>query len=127
MTRKKMNVTDPNTLIPELPSPNDLKPFPTSISIEYKFHKSCVRSISVSACGRYLASGDEDHNVIVWDIKSSRVLRKYKFPNAVIDCIEWCPSETNSLLAVVNEEFVYIVQTALNTKKKNQETKDSFT
>ena len=28
LTRKKMNVTDPNTLIPELPSPNDLKPFP---------------------------------------------------------------------------------------------------
>ena len=28
MTRKKMNVSDPSTLIPELPSPNDLKPFP---------------------------------------------------------------------------------------------------
>lgn len=118
MTRKKMNVTDPNTLIPELPSPNDLKPFPTSVSIEYKFHKSCVRSISVSPCGRYLASGDEDHNVVVWDMKTSRVLRKYKFPNAVIDCLEWCPSESNSLLAVVNEEFVFVVQTALNTRKR---------
>lgn len=120
LTRKKMNVTDPNTLIPELPSPNDLKPFPTTISIEYKFHKSCVRSISVSHCGRYLASGDEDHNVVVWDIKSSRVLRKYKFPNAVIDCLEWCPSESKSLLAVVNEEFVYVIQTELNSKKLNE-------
>jgi ribosome biogenesis protein ERB1 len=120
MTRKKMNVTDPNTLIPELPSPSDLKPFPTTISIEFKFHKSCVRSISVSHCGRYLASGDEDHNVVIWDIKSSRVLRKYKFPNAVIDCLEWCPSESKSLLAVVNEECVYVIQTELNSKKINE-------
>lgn len=29
MTKKKMNITDPNVLLPELPSPNDLKPFPT--------------------------------------------------------------------------------------------------
>ena len=29
LLRKKVNVTDPSKLIPELPSPNDLKPFPT--------------------------------------------------------------------------------------------------
>jgi ribosome biogenesis protein ERB1 len=27
--RKKVNVSDPSKLIPELPSPNDLKPFPS--------------------------------------------------------------------------------------------------
>lgn len=111
MTKKKMNVTDPNSLIPELPSPNDLKPFPTNVSIDYKFHKTCVRSISVSQCGRYLASGDEDHNLIVWDINSTRILRKYKLENPIIDCVEWCTSQTNSLLAAVNEEFVYVIQT----------------
>ena len=109
MTRKKMNVSDPNTLIPELPSPNDLKPFPTQVSIEYNFHTTCVRSISVSPCGKYLASGDEDHNLVVWDIKSGRILRKYKLEYAVIDCIEWSPSKENCLLAATNEEFVYVV------------------
>ena len=29
MLKKKVNVLDPNSLIPELPSPADLKPFPT--------------------------------------------------------------------------------------------------
>lgn len=38
MLKKKVNITDPNALIPQLPSPNDLKPFPSSISIEYNFH-----------------------------------------------------------------------------------------
>ena len=106
-----MNVTDPNSLIPELPSPNDLKPFPTNVSIDFKFHKTCVRSISVSQCGRYLASGDEENNVVVWDINSTRILRKYKLENSVTDCVEWCTSNNNSLLAAVNEEFVYVIQT----------------
>jgi len=110
MTRKKMNVSDPNALIPELPSPSDLKPFPTGLSIEYSFHKSCVRSISVSQCGRYLASGDEQHNLVIWDIKSARILRKYKLDNPVIDCIEWSPSKENCLLAATNEDNVYVIQ-----------------
>jgi len=29
MMKKKANIVDPNALIPQLPSPNDLKPFPT--------------------------------------------------------------------------------------------------
>ena len=28
LTRKKIQISDPNMLIPEMPSPNDLKPFP---------------------------------------------------------------------------------------------------
>lgn len=71
-------VTDPNMLIPELPSPNDLKPFPTVVSMDFNFHKSCVRSISISPCGRYLASGDENGNIVVWDIRTSNILKKYK-------------------------------------------------
>jgi ribosome biogenesis protein ERB1 len=48
MLKKKVNITDPNALIPQLPSPNDLKPFPSTLSIEYNFHQKCVRSISIS-------------------------------------------------------------------------------
>ena len=40
LLRKKVNVTDPSKLIPELPSPNDLKPFPTQVSIDFNFHKA---------------------------------------------------------------------------------------
>ena len=109
MLKKKINITDPNALIPQLPSPNDLKPFPSSISIEYKFHSKCVRSISVSQCGRYLASGDEDHNLIVWDVMTTRILRKYKLEHAIIDCVEWSPSKTNCILSASNEELVYII------------------
>jgi ribosome biogenesis protein ERB1 len=126
LTRKKVNIQDPNVLIPELPSPNDLKPFPMKLSVDYKFHTNCVRSISVSPCGKYLASGDEDHNLVVWDIKTTRILRKYKLENKVIDCVEWCPSKTNSLLAACNEELVYIFHAALNSRQCTNATKDSI-
>jgi len=69
-----------------------------------------LRSISVSQCGRYLASGDEQHNLVIWDIKSARILRKYKLDNPVIDCIEWSPSKENCLLAATNEDNVYVIQ-----------------
>jgi ribosome biogenesis protein ERB1 len=107
--KKKVNVQDPSALIPELPQPSDLKPFPTTISIEYKFHTTCVRSISISPCGTYLASGDEDFNQIIWHVQTSRILRKYKLDNKVIDCVEWCPSKDRCILTATNEELVYVI------------------
>jgi len=109
MTRKKMNITDPNMLIPELPSPNDLKPFPASLSIEYKFHTSTVRSISVSPCGRFLASGDQEHNLIIWNVRNTKIMRKYKLEEEVIDSIAWCTNKNHCLLAASNEHTVYLI------------------
>jgi ribosome biogenesis protein ERB1 len=68
LLKKKANISDPSKLIPELPSPNDLKPFPTRLSVEYCFHTTCVRSISISPNGLFLASGDESGNLIVWNL-----------------------------------------------------------
>lgn len=83
--KKKVQVSDPNQLIPELPQPSDLKPFPTQLSLEYNFHTTCVRAISVSPCGTYLASGDEDSNLVIWHVQTGRIMRKYKLENKVID------------------------------------------
>lgn len=85
--KKKVNVTDPSKLIPELPSPSDLKPFPTQISIDYNFHTTCVRTIAVSPNGAWLASGDEDFNLVIWNVRTSKIVRKYKLANKVVDRI----------------------------------------
>ena len=122
--KKKVNVSDPSQLIPELPQPSDLKPFPTAVSIEYKFHTTCVRSISVSPCGTYLASGDEDGNLVVWHVQTTRIVRKYKLPNSVIDCVEWCPVKERCLLAACNEEQVYVIQPDLYSREVNRATSE---
>ena len=73
--KKKLNI-DPESLIPEIPKPNDLKPFPTRRNIEYKGHNSRVRSIAVNGSGQFLASGDEIGNLILWDVRTSRKIQK---------------------------------------------------
>jgi ribosome biogenesis protein ERB1 len=120
--KKKVNVTDPTALIPELPQPEDLKPFPTHLSMEFKFHTTCVKSISISPCGLYLASGDEDGNLVIWHIQTTRIMRKYKLDNKAVDCVEWCPSKERCILSAVNEEFVYLINPCLYSSETNEAT-----
>lgn len=122
--KKKVHIDDPTKLIPELPQPSDLKPFPTAVSIEYKFHTTCVRSISVSPCGQYLASGDEDGNLVIWHVETTRILRKYKLDNKIIDCVEWNPSKERCILTATNEEIVYVINPGLSTREINSSTTD---
>lgn len=45
--RKKKLDIDPESLVPSIPKPQDLRPYPTTLNIQYKGHKARVRSISV--------------------------------------------------------------------------------
>lgn len=123
LLRKKVNVTDPTKLIPELPSPNDLKPFPVQVSIDFKFHTTTVRTIAVSPNGMFLASGDENHNLVIWNTRTTKIVRKYELPNKVIDCIEWCPNTSYCLLAATNEEQVHLIAPQLSTREVGEQTK----
>jgi len=44
--RKKRMFIDPKTLVPKLPKPRDLQPFPNALSMCYSGHTGRVRSIS---------------------------------------------------------------------------------
>lgn len=56
---KKRIQVDPETLIPKLPDPKDLQPFPSNLSIVFKGHEKNrkIKSISVHPLGQFLASG----------------------------------------------------------------------
>lgn len=60
--RVKLNI-DAEYLIPKLPSPRDLQPFPTVESMVYRGHTDLVRSVSVEPKGEYLVSGSDDKTV----------------------------------------------------------------
>lgn len=68
-----------------------------------------MRSLAVSPCGKYLASGDESHNLVIWNTNTSKIVRKYKLCNAVIDNLAWNPKTTSCILAACNENIVYII------------------
>ena len=48
---------DPESLIPKLPRPRDLRPFPTAEALRYEGHTGKVRALSVDPTGQWLATG----------------------------------------------------------------------
>ena len=72
-------VADPDELLPTLPDPEDLKPFPTTLSIIYKGHEAPVRCLAPSPCGQWLLSGSDDGQVRLWEMMTGRCLRKWTF------------------------------------------------
>lgn len=120
---KRVNV-DPNSLIPELPSPDTLKPFPIKKSTVYKGHSKRVRTISVDKSGNFLATGSDDGTVIVWDVLTGRQLYIFdtkldtyvkqgdegenaKNKSVPVDSVQWHPTE--QVLAVAAGDCIYLV------------------
>lgn len=61
---RRMKLTiDAEYLIPKLPSPKDLQPFPTLESMAYIGHTDMIRTISVEPKGEYIVTGSDDTTV----------------------------------------------------------------
>ncbi|XP_038283381.1 ribosome biogenesis protein BOP1 isoform X4 [Canis lupus familiaris] len=74
--QRKMRVNvDPEDLIPKLPQPRDLQPFPTCQALVYKGHSDLIRCLSVSPEGQWLASGSDDGSVRLWEVATARCMR----------------------------------------------------
>ena len=61
--RKKKEKVEPEALVPNLPHPRELRPFPEEQMLLFKGHEGRVRSISVSPSGQWLVSCGEDRTV----------------------------------------------------------------
>nr|XP_057902467.1 ribosome biogenesis protein bop1-like isoform X1 [Doryrhamphus excisus] len=111
--QRKMRVNvNPEDLIPKLPKPKDLQPFPTTQSLVYEGHSSLVRSISVSPSGQWLASGSDDGSVRFWEVSSSRCVKVVQVGRAV-KTVCWNPNPSVCLLAVALESLVFILSPSL--------------
>lgn len=109
----KLNI-DPDSLIPDLPSPKDLRPFPIKCSTIFQGHSGRVRTISIDPLGLWLATGGDDGTVRVWEILTGRQvyhcdLVDKKKDDDNIDSIEWNPDSTVGILAVAAGECVYLI------------------
>jgi ribosome biogenesis protein ERB1 len=69
-------------LIPSLPKPSDLRPFPTALCVTYETpHEEdkspIIRCLSVSPDGQFLVSGASDGFARLWEVQSGRLLRSW--------------------------------------------------
>ncbi|AET38030.1 ribosome biogenesis protein ERB1 Ecym_2287 [Eremothecium cymbalariae DBVPG len=112
--KNKLNI-DPESLIPELPSPKDLRPFPIRCSTVYQGHTGKIRALSIDPNGLWLATGSDDGTVRIWEILTGREVYKVTIIDISenkedhIDAIEWNPEKSIGLLAVAAAENIYLI------------------
>jgi ribosome biogenesis protein ERB1 len=98
--QRKMRVqVDPLDLIPKLPKPKDLQPFPNTLSIIYKGHKSLIKSISVHNSGQWLLSASQDKSVKCWEVATGRCMNTWKFDEKCTHA-SWLPNSNMCLITV---------------------------
>lgn len=105
----KKLIKDPDALLPELPKPEELRPFPEIQSLVFDGHTDIVRKISVDPTGKWLASASCDFTVRLWETDTGRCTRIWTFTDE-IQWAEWNPNPKLNLLAVATETFVYLIQ-----------------
>ncbi|XP_020800532.1 ribosome biogenesis protein BOP1 homolog [Drosophila serrata] len=120
--RVKLNI-DAEYLIPKLPSPRDLQPFPTVESLVYRGHTDLVRSVSVEPKGEYLVSGSDDKTVKIWEIATGRCIRTIE-TDEVVRCVAWCPNPKLSIIAVATGSRLLLVNPKVGDKVLVKKTDD---
>ncbi|KAI6204008.1 Ribosome biogenesis protein BOP1-like protein [Aphelenchoides besseyi] len=101
--KMKLNV-DAKDLLPDLPNPQDLQPFPTTLGFYMRGHVGQVRSLSVESGGsELLVSGGEDATVRVWYIPTGRCLKIFKM-SAPVTSVAYSPNPEHTLVLVACED-----------------------
>merc|ERR1719375_1797447 len=98
--KQRMNI-DPESLLPKLPSPKDLRPFPTHVAVTFEGHAGMVRSVAVDASGQWLATASADETVRIWEVSSGRCFRVIKF-SSIATAVAWNP--IHHILAIAADE-----------------------
>ncbi|KAI5953397.1 ERB1 [Candida jiufengensis] len=114
LRKNKLNI-DPESLIPELPSPKDLRPFPIRCSTIYEGHTGKIRTLSIDPQGLWLATGSDDGSVRIWEVLTGRCVYKAQLINKEhnsddkIESLDWNPDSTTGILAVAAGENIYLI------------------
>ena len=114
---------NPDDLIPQLPKPRDLMPFPTVQSVTYSGHTSFVRTISVCPSGQWLASGSDDGTLRLWEVATGRCMKTLQV-HGVVRGVAWNPNPALSLCAVVKDNVVLVINTGLGDRLVQSKTDD---
>lgn len=112
--REKAEI-DPESLVPQLPLPRDLRPFPVRCSTEYRGHHGRVRTLAVDPRGIWLATGGDDGTVKVWEVMTGREVWNYQACDVQenaderVDAVAWNPDANTPILAVAAAERILLV------------------
>lgn len=113
---KRMKLTiEPEFLIPKLPSPRDLQPFPTTESLIYRGHTDLIRCISIEPKGEYIVTGSDDNTVKIWEIKTARCVKTIQTED-VVRSVAWCPNTKLLLILVATGKRLLLINPKVGDK-----------
>ena len=105
-SNKHKIVMNPDDLLPALPDPRELRPFPTTRSIDFVGHTASITSIAVDPSGQWLLSASRDGSVRMWDSQTGHCRYVWTFNSSNDDntpiCITWNPNKSLFILAVAH-------------------------
>ncbi|KAK0731780.1 NUC169 domain-containing protein [Lasiosphaeris hirsuta] len=107
--KNRLNI-DPNSLLPKLPSPSELKPFPTVAQTIFRGHDGRVRSVAIDPTGLTVASGGDDGTVRVWELLTGRQIWSVKLSSdEAVNAVRWRPSKDSFILAAATGEDIFLM------------------
>lgn len=107
--RTKLDV-DPESLLPKLPSPDELRPFPSRLGLKMSGHQGVVRSVSFHPDGNLFASGGDDGTVRVWSCDSAfQVWGTRLSTTDPVHVVRWRPTRGTFVLAAATAEHIFLM------------------
>ncbi|KZV75423.1 BOP1NT-domain-containing protein [Peniophora sp. CONT] len=102
--------TDPSSLVPKLPSPASLRPFPThrALRVLHTSANARVRCVSVSPDGAWVASADESGVISLWETIVGREVKRWTMKEKV-GALDWSPRSDVTFLVAATEEKLHFL------------------
>lgn len=91
-------VTKADDLIPNLPDPNTLRPFPTYKALTVN-HGTRIRALTISPGGEWVVTGDDTGEIRLWEVMVGRTIKTWRLDSKITD-VSWCPRKDISAFIV---------------------------
>jgi ribosome biogenesis protein ERB1 len=115
---KKKNDMKIEDILPVLPKPEELKPFPTKENVSYKGHNSFANALVCDPSGKFLISGDHGGFVFFWDVLTGKSIKKIDLEDHILT-INY--NNTLNLVTVCGKERIYFILPPFLEKKIKKE------
>lgn len=104
-TREKVQMS-PDELLPNLPPPKLLKPFPEILAQKYTSAET-VKHVSANCSGDLLAVCTNSGSLLIWDVHTGKCAYQFHFGTA-LNSAHWHPGKSEFLLLTLDSRVILV-------------------